>query len=74
MPNMASFIQQHNTTIVRKRQPAMKDDNVSRKNCNCCIKDQCTCPLESACLTLSIVYKATIMTDNDQKEYISASQ
>ena len=65
---MAAIIKQHNATIMRKGQPATKDDTVSRKTCNCRVKDQC--PLDGACLTRSIVYKATVQTDNDQKEYI----
>ena len=68
MPNMAAIIQQHNTIIVRKGQPATKDNTVSRKTCNCHGKDHC--PLDSACLTRSIVYKATVQTDNNQREYI----
>ena len=72
MPNIAAIIKQHNATIVRKGQPATKDDTISRKTCNCCVKDQC--PLDGACLTWSIVYKTTIQTDNDQRGNTSTSQ
>ena len=65
---MATIIKQHNATIVRKAQPAVKDDAVGVKTCNCRVKHQC--PLDGACLTRSIVYKATVQTDNDEKDYI----
>ena len=38
MPNMAAISKQHNATIVRKGQPATKNDTVSRKACTATLK------------------------------------
>ena len=65
MPNMAAIIKQHNNTIRGKR--SSTEQNTSARTCNCRVKNQC--PLNGSCLTESIVYKATVDTEEDQKEY-----
>ena len=39
--------------------------------CNC--RDKKSCPLESKCLQQNVVYKATITTDSEIKEYIGST-
>ena len=66
MPNMAAVIRQHNNILIRNGQSA-PENHTSARSCNCRVKSQC--PLDGACLTQSIVYKATIKTEEEQKEY-----
>ena len=57
MQNMATIIKQHITTILRPKEQANGGVNDTR-TCNCRAKD--ACPLDGACLTESIVYKARV--------------
>ena len=56
MNNMAKIIKSHNAKILGK----VDASSVSDKLCNCRKKD--LCPLDGACLTNNVVYKATITT------------
>ena len=66
MQNMATIIKQHNNTILRPKKQANGGDNDTR-TCNCRAKD--SCPLDGACLTESIVYKARVTAGMEKKEY-----
>ena len=57
MSNMAFSVKRHNAKILNPQVPTAK------YGCNCRIKT--TCPLDEACLTPSVVYKATVATENE---------
>ena len=44
----------------------------AKRHCNCCRRDQCL--LKGACLTTSLVYKATVTTANNRKEYFGLTE
>ena len=56
MSNMAKIIKSHNEKILGK----VDASSASDKQCNCRKKD--LCPLDGACLTNNVVYKATVTT------------
>ena len=67
MPNMATIIKRHNNKVLRDGKQA-SEAPADAVRCNCREKD--SCPLDGACQTRSIVYKANVKTDDDvQKEY-----
>ena len=61
MPNVKQTIDGHNKSILRMDDPQKKTQN---NGCNC--KSPNKCPLPDKCLAKSIVYKATVTT-NDNK-------
>ena len=65
MPNMATIIKSHNSAIVRRRTSAEKEQ--TGKKCNCRVKADC--PLNGECLTTSVVYRATVKSRGEEKEY-----
>ena len=73
MPNVASIIKTHNNRILHSDSFSAPSGNQGRR-CNCRNKDQC--PLDGACLTSSIVYKATVIaTDgSDCKDYYGLTE
>jgi len=65
MPNVKSIIDAHNKNLLF---PTITNEN---RSCNCPQKE--TCPLNQKCLTLNIVYEATITSDlpgYQEKKYI----
>ena len=59
MPNMGSIINNHNKKI-------LTNNNTTPQNgCNCRKKDQC--PLDNNCLITSVIYKANVTTDKDDR-------
>ena len=64
MPNMESFISNHNKNILQ--------ENTKNKESGCnCRKGVENCPLNGKCNTCSLVYKATVVDeDNESSEYI----
>ena len=53
--------------IKGKNKPTLK------KTCNC--RNPTVCPLEGKCLTNSVVYKATVKTNNgEEKSYIGSTE
>jgi len=62
MKNMGSIIKSHNARINKKCKQEQE------KTCNCRKKD--ACPLLGKCLSKSVVYKATVNTENKNKQYI----
>ena len=63
MPNMSSVIKSHNARVIKG-----KVDKSPKKMCNCRVKNNC--PLNGKCLSKSVVYKATVTSNNMSKEYI----
>ena len=54
-------------------QKRSSDNNEQRtKNCNCRVKEDC--PLQGACLTRSVVYKAKVKMDDDEKTYTGLTE
>ena len=66
MDNMGKIIDAHNKSILKE-----KTDSTTT-SCNC--RKTNDCPLEGKCLTKSVVYKATVTTNRDTKEYIGVSE
>ena len=65
MNNMAKIIKSHNAKILGK----VDASSASDKQCNCRTKD--LCPLNGACLTNNVKYKATVTTaPGDARVYI----
>ena len=57
MSNVAIIIKRHNAKILNPQVLA------ANQGCNCRIK--ANCPLDGACLTPSVVYKATVSTEDE---------
>ena len=64
MSNIDSIIKSHNSTIMKSQE----GPQVPKKTCNC--RNSSKCPLEGECLASSIVYKATVCSENETKSYI----
>ena len=59
--NMGNIIKAHNNQLLKTKME-------EKKLCNCRIKDDC--PLSGNCLISSVVYKATVTTSDEEKQYI----
>ena len=62
MPNMARIISGHNKKVIKSYQP------LAEKGCNCRMRHEC--PLDGKCLTDNLVYKSTVKTSGEEKEYL----
>ena len=68
MPNVGNIIQSHNKRILE-----ITDNNPpSFRQCNC--RNRAKCPLDGKCLTPSVVYEATIKTNNETHNYIGLTE
>ena len=70
--NIEKIIKQHNNKIIEKH---INKKTETEKSCNC--NDKRTCPLDNNCLKSSIVYKATVTTEEepeDKKYYIGIAK
>ena len=65
---MCSIIKNHNNKILKKN----VIQEPEQKKCNCRITDQC--PLNGKCLTTCLVYKADVITDDDQRQYTGLTE
>ena len=63
MNNMASIISGHNAKILNSN----TEVNTGGKECNCRKRDEC--PLNGACLTESMIYKASVSAKNLPTKY-----
>lgn len=63
LPNMRSRIKTHNARKIQKTKQANPE-----KSCNCRKKDEC--PLRGNCMIKTVVYKATVRSNNTEKAYI----
>ena len=67
MGNMKSLVNRHNAKILQAKAPT------EAKGCNC--RKNSTCPLNGACLTESLVYKATVLAENHEPQtYIGMTE
>ena len=70
MESMKSVINRHNSKVLRQDQ---RTEDEPEKKCKCRKKEEC--PLKGQCLTSSIVYRATVTTnDQEQKHYIGMTE
>ena len=68
MPNMAAIISKHNKALLAQRtEPAN-----TVPPCNCRAKTNC--PMKGLCRESSIIYKATLTSDDIAKNYYSRSK
>ena len=68
MPNMAAIIYRHNKALLAQRtEPAS-----TAPSCNCRAKT--SCPMKGQCRESSIIYKATLTTDDIAKNYYGCSE
>ena len=65
MGNMKSIITAHNRKILSEKSTNQK------KNCNC--QKGRTCPLDGECHATKVIYKATVTSANDVKEYVGST-
>ena len=63
---MSAVIRQHNSSILKDRKTE-GENFAGGKSCNCRVKDNC--PLHGKFQVQSVVYKATVTTTNDEKDY-----
>ena len=69
MPNMGRIIEDHNSKILS----TSTDMSTTAKTCNCQVPQ--TCPLAGKCLTLNVVYRATVSaTDKPTKVYYGQTE
>ena len=61
MPNMKSIISGHNRKLLQQHRE-QSEPTQTQRNCNCRNSDDC--PLDGQCLTKTLVYQATVHTDN----------
>jgi hypothetical protein len=64
MPNMAATISSHNHHCLRVAH-ADTQPNQQQKTCNC--RDRTKCPLNGQCLQKSVIYQATVTTEDDSQ-------
>ena len=63
MPNVKAIINKHNKSITN---PQPHDQN--QDDCNC--QNKATCPLDQNCQAASLVYEATLESNDTEKKYI----
>ena len=68
MNNVQSLISRHNKNILNR---ACNKNNQEISTCNC--REKNSCPLNGKCLQENVVYKATITSQNQSKEYIGST-
>ena len=62
MPNVKNVIDGHNKKI-RDESKKNKEQESQEKTCNC--RKPADCPLNGQCLTKSVIYQATVTTEED---------
>ena len=62
MPNVKNVIDGHNKKI-RDESKKNKEQESQEKTCNC--RKPADCPLNGQCLTKSVIYQATVTTEDD---------
>ena len=68
MPNISSVISSHNKRLLQQK------STDSAPACNCRDKPNCPLPTNGECRSSSVVYKATVETIEENKEYIGISE
>lgn len=67
MRNIKGTIQGINNRLLRRDE----DNTATSRTCNC--RNRSECPLEGKCLAENVVYKATVQTSREVKEYIGST-
>ena len=70
MPSMSSVIASHNKKILTEELPQQTSEE--RRTCNCRTRE--TCPMDGNCLDESIIYKATVTTDEKASVYFGSTE
>ena len=70
MANMATIIKSHNSHVLGASEA---DKNRHQRLCNCPQTRKDQCPLQQQCLAQNIIYKATVRTTSEEKEYIGST-
>ena len=70
MGNMATIIKSHNSYVLGASQ---SNEEEQPKLCSCPRTKKDECPLQERCLTQNVIYKATVRTSSEQKEYIGST-
>ena len=71
MPNMSTLIKAHNNSM-RRNETYQQAENNKGSECNCRNNDNC--PLDGKCQTRSIIYKATVVSGEEEREYIGLAE
>ena len=71
MPNMKDIIDGHKKKILGKNKAEENTSNVE-KLCNC--RNPASCPLNGQCLKQSVIYQATVTTNEGKKTYIGLTK
>ena len=64
MPNIKNIVDAHNKKLLKRPNEATQQE----KTCSCRKKEEC--PLGNKCLTRSVIYQATVETDEERQTYI----
>ena len=67
-PNVGSIISQHNQKLLNCKEDAISQE----EKCNC--RKPELCPLSGHCLQSSVIYKATVSSENEERHYIGATE
>ena len=67
-PNVGSIISQHNRKLLNCKEDAISQE----EKCNC--RKPELCPLSGHCLQSSVIYKATVSSENEERHYIGATE
>ena len=70
MPNVETIIKSHNKQLLQKHQD--KAVKGAAPACNC--RSKKSCPLNGQCLADSLVYMATLSTDNGKYSYVGMTE
>ena len=70
-PNMSTLIKAHNNRM-RRNETRQQAENNKGSECNCRNKENC--PLDGKCQTRSIIYKATVVSGEEEREYIGLTE
>ena len=67
MPNMRNIIDGHNKKVFEKNKKKESKDGTT-KSCNC--RNSNSYPMKGQCLKESIIYQATVTTNESKETYI----
>ena len=70
MMNMKNIIKAHNSKTL---QASKSQADAPKKTCNCRKSRKHECPLRGNCLAENVIYKATIETSTEEREYIGST-
>lgn len=69
MPNIKKIIDKHNKGLIKN---AQKISSEALKKCNC--RNAIKCPLDGQCLTESVIYQATVTSNNNKETYVGLTE